>query len=89
MGSREDPIVMPSTKLVASDALPVFWSLRGVVGTGLNEIMPEEEARRLQRFYEYKGAYLVSSIDGVSWTPETNVPKCPSCGDRACPGPHA
>jgi hypothetical protein len=64
---------MPSTKLVASDALPVFWSLRGVVGTRLNEIMPEEEARRLQRFYVYKGAYLVSSIDGVSWTPETNV----------------
>jgi hypothetical protein len=45
-----------------------FWSLRGVVGTGLNQIMPEEDARWLQQIFYYKTAYLVSSTDGVTWT---------------------
>ena len=48
-----------------------IWSLRGVEGTGLNVPMPEEEARELQRIYEYKTAYLVSSVDkGETWQRE-------------------
>ena len=49
-----------------------LWSLRGVEGTGLNDPMPEKEARDLQRFFAYKTAYLVSSADGVKWTAEEN-----------------
>lgn len=49
-----------------------IWSLRGVVGTDLNDPMPEQEARELQRMYARKTAYLVSSTDGETWTPEEN-----------------
>ncbi len=49
-----------------------LWSLRGVVGTGLNDPMPESEARDLQRLYAYKTAYLVSSVDAFNWNMEPN-----------------
>ncbi len=50
-----------------------LWSLRGVIGTGLNDPMPEQEARELQRLYAYKTAFVVSSVDGgKTWQQEEN-----------------
>ena len=65
------------------------WSLRGVVGTGLNDPMSEEQARALLPFYARKRAYIVFADDGGEWKTKDTVRLVFSTTIRKTPVPAA